>query len=316
MIGLPPWLIHALDWGIVWLAVLAALVVFFLVRTHMRRAASRKYSGEGPFCRACGYSLKVRTSDHCPECGAKLTLQRAIRPAGQLAPLPWQVRIIVVALITAYPFVLPFYIIDANDKMQDWFYGYEAFEMVSPASDQYYKVVINAQWFHVGTWTTGTLTAQLLGVRGVHHPTDPMTVSLPALRATFEAKGESRARQRTPIDSAFVLDWMGEQGVAVDAPGVQAEADLIRRQIEHFSSFGYGVGRYRYGPVQSTYPIGFTVFLGSAGPPWKPWDLWWYWPAAIIVISAIWIILALLLRRHLNRAARRLSLPATPSAVH
>jgi hypothetical protein len=162
MFGPPPWLIHALIWGIAWLAVLAALAVFFLVRTCMRRTASRKYSGEGPFCTACGYSLKVRTSDHCPECGAKLTLPRAIHPTAKLAPLPWQVRIIVIALITGYPLVLPFYIIDANDKMQ----------------------------------------------------------------------------------------------------------------------------------------------------------VWWYWPAAIIVISAIWMMLALLLRRHLNRAARRFSLPAKPSAVH
>jgi hypothetical protein len=313
---LPPGLPQAVIGGMVWLAVLAGLAVYFLVRAAARRSAKKKYSGEMPSCMSCGYSLQVRTSDRCPECGADLTRPRAIHLPGEPAPLPWPVRIFVMTLIVAYPLVTPVALIDANGKMQDWFYGYEAFELATPASDQYYKVIIDAQWFHVGTWTKGTLTAQLLGVRGVHHPTGLLTVSLPALRATFAVKGESKRRHRMPIDSTFVLDWMREQGVAVDAPGVQAEATRICQEIERFSVFGYGSGRNRYGPGQRTYPLDYNVFQSYGAQPWKPWNLWWYWPVAIIVIGAIWTGLALRVRPRRSSEARPHSPQAPPSTVH
>jgi predicted RNA-binding Zn-ribbon protein involved in translation (DUF1610 family) len=308
MFGPPPGFAEAVLGGVAWLITLGVLGALLFARTLKRRLARRR--GGARSCMQCGYSLEGIAADHCPECGHDLRGPHATRIQGEPERWSRRARLIVLALVVWYPLLAPAYLIHVNEALHVWFCGQSWMTLSRPPSNRYREVTVSAQWTDLGVWMTGTAQAWIAPTPTAEDPgtrrvAAPLTVELPSMRAHYTVNGEASPRACARLGTPFILEWMRAQGVDVDTPppppeqpskrkvpakygppptSIEDEAEAIRKEIERHDT------AVQHTPEHST---GSGVFLNySVGPgPWTFWTPRWYWPVAILLIAAIWVVL-------------------------
>ena len=290
----PPGFLLSLLIGVFWLIALAVLAVMWFARVKERRAARSRINDV--WCRKCGYSLRGRASpgepSKCPECGAALDEVGAIRHGNDPVRLSWRGRIIVMSIVTLYPLLATAYNVHLFAALQEWFVHDDSIQLSNPRSRGYVGVTIAAELTDLRIWRRGRVQASVDGPAGAP-PAGVLTVQVPSMRAIYTASSDPLPLERTPLDTAFVLEWMRSAGVPVtdaNAAKVTAEAEAVRLEIERMADASPR--------TSATTSVTSNAFAGWASGMrlWVPWRPGWFWPVATMVIVGVWLVLALLVR--------------------
>ncbi len=298
---LPPGFLLSMLIGFFWLIALVVLAVMWAIRVKSRRLARSR--ADDVWCDQCKYSLRGLSppieNAVCPECGASLATEGAIRRADDSMHLSWRARIVVMSIVVLYPLLATSYNMHVFAAIQEWFIHTDSIQLSNPRSDCYSEVTIDAELTNLRIWKRGRVEVFLDGAAETS-PTGKLTVLVPSMRATYKVDSNAVRRERIPLDSAFVVEWMQSQGMPNDAETLTkltSEAEAIRLEIERMANAAPRTGESQAAAAAFR---GWSLGMRT----WAPWTPAWYWPVAIGLIAFVWLSLSRLVRPRTHRAVK------------
>lgn len=256
-------MVQLLAWSLTWLALLAAVGLWWVVPRWYDRARTR-----APACRVCGYMLSGLPGAVCPECGESYMSQCYLivaRPPASLRAACW--ILLCLLLLTGAPAL----VLHASPMLpvyEAWIWRFEG----RPESDAYSTIAITGR---VSEWTLGAATAP-------SRLPQAFTVSLTDHSGKMHDIEVSRSIDEAPRRRRWLL-----KSVKYETPSDgEREAEVLARLVRARLAADRLPDRFAASldPADSR-PVFRTVSLGVSGQ--RIWSSVWSSICLTIVFSGV-----------------------------